>query len=189
MPLLRHVQLPVTALLLLAGLAARAQDGPSLRVTGYGEVVARRELGLRNPGTIEGGDAVRDLEGARVVHQTSRIEARLCRRFGMMFVAENLGWPGILEVTVVSAHPGLLRPDGRTSTGTRYRSAVAAGKAGYVGFTFDHPWELVPGTWTFSVQSGSPQSGGTVLAEQRFEVVLPPDGDQAAAGDCGAVVS
>lgn len=184
MPLNRHAGLvAILPFLLLSG-AGQAQTAPSARVTGYGEVSAARDLGLRDPGTIEGSGTVRLWEGATITRQTSRIEARLCGRFGMLFVVDGLGANGTLGVTLRSRHPQLLNPLGQASTGIRYTSTVVASQSGLVGYTFDHPWEMVPGTWTFSVQLGD-----KVLAEQAFEVVAPSDGGQPLRDGCSALLS
>jgi hypothetical protein len=36
-------------------------------------------------------------------------------------------------------------------------------------FTFDYPWEMVPGIWTIQIWSGSKRVG-----EEAFEVFIPP---------------
>lgn len=174
--------LAALTVLLLMG-QARAQ--PALRITGYGEATVSRELGIRDPSTVEGDtEPVRTVDGVQVVQQTSRIEARLCRRFGISFIVEGLGANGILDVTIRTRHPAITRPDGHVSTGVRYPSSVSAGRPGWIGYTFDYAYELMPGTWSFAVLSG-----GDVLAEQQFEVTVPPDVDQQTPGRCAALVS
>lgn len=178
--------LTVFALLAMAlpAHAGPGDPGPGLQITGYGETLARRELGVRDAVPPADQDVVRNLEGVAVIERTSRIEARLCRRFGILFKADNLRPGEAAPITIRSDHPALRRPDGRVSTGFSYESTMTAGNPGYSGFTFDHPWELVPGTWTFQVLYR-----GRVEIEQRFEVSLPPDGGQPVAGACGAAVS
>lgn len=174
----------LTALALLI-LASQAHAQPALRVTDYGEFTVSRELGIRDPGTVEGDtEPVRTVDGVRLVQRTSRIEARLCRRFGIRFVLEGMGPGGLLDVTVQTRHPAITRPGGQVSTGARYPSSVSAERPGWVGFTFDHAYELAPGTWSFAILSGA-----GVLAEQQFEVIVPPDADQPPPGGCGAPVS
>ncbi|MGI4954557.1 MAG: DUF3859 domain-containing protein [Janthinobacterium lividum] len=169
-------------MLLLMG---QAHAQPALRVTGYGESTVSRELGVRDPSTVEGGtEPVRTVDGVQIIQQTSRIEARLCRRFGISFMLEGLGANGNLDVTIQTRHPAITLPDGHVSTGVRYPSSVSAGRPGWIGYTFDYAYELVPGTWSFAVLSG-----GDVLAEQQFEVTVPPDVDQQAPGRCAALVS
>ena len=176
----------MTRTLLLLGLLAApawAQE-PSLRVTGYGEFAVSREVGVRDPATVEGADRVRLLDGVTLLDQTDRIEARLCRTFGVTYVAAGLPPGTVLPLVAESAHPALTHPDGRVSTGVRYHTAVQAGRPGYTGFTFDEPWELAEGIWTFRVSYG-----GQVLAEQSFTVTVPPDAVQGPAGGCGRPTS
>jgi len=44
------------------------------------------------------------------------------------------------------------------------------GRSGYVGYTFDNDWELVPGQWTIEVSVGS-----TSRVEKTFNVSVPPN--------------
>lgn len=190
---------------LFPGVAAAAQPAPSLHITGSGEFVARRDLGPWNaapgdtaPGSgtsgntgpsgaapAQGSDTVIMVEDPHIVSRTSRIEARLCHRFGFMFTLENPGPDGTLDVTVTSMHPPITHPNGRVSTGVTYPMSVSSEKPGLVGFSFDDPWELVAGPWTFTVRAGS-----RVLAEQRFDVTVPVEPDPSAGRtDCNAVVS
>ena len=172
----------VLAVLLLTG---QAHAQPALRVTGYGEFTVSRELGVRDPSTVEGDtEPVRTVDGVQIVQQTNRIEARLCRRFGISFMLEGMQAGGTLGVTIQTRHPAITRSDGHVSTGVRYPSSVSAGRPGWIGYTFDYAYELVPGTWSFAVLSG-----GDVLAEQQFEVAVPPDVDPHAPGRCAAMVS
>ena len=122
-------------------------------------------------------------EGARLVHRTSRVEARMCVRFGVWFQAVGAGTDGMLPITSRLTHPVLVRPDGRAGT-EETDEGILTGTPSLSGFRFDHPWEAVPGTWTFSVLSG-----GKVLAEQSFEVV-PPAGNVGTEVDaCDALTS
>lgn len=183
MPRLRFAIL--LAALALAALPAAAQPAPELHVTGSGEFVATRDVGPRDPAAAsEGSDAVVMVEDPRIVRRTKQIEAQLCRRFGFMFTLENLGPDGTVDLTVTSVHPPILHPSGRISTGVTYQMSVSSDRPGLVGFSFDDPWELVPGTWTFSVHLGD-----RLLTEQRYDVVASPDPSPVTRVDCSAVVS
>lgn len=157
---------------------------PSLHVTGSGEFTATRDVGPRDPTANRDGDAVVMVEDPRITRRTARIEAQLCRRFGFMFTVDDLPAGDPLNLTVTSVHPPILHPSGRVSTGITYDMAVSGDQPGLVGFSFDDPWELVPGTWTFTVRLGD-----RVLAEQAYEVIASPGPAPAARTDCSAVVS
>lgn len=166
-----------------AGVAS-AQDAITARVATFGEVGAGRDLGIKDPATVEGNGTVKLWQDTRIVRRTGRIEARLCMRFGVQFVVEGIPPGGTVDVTVASSHPRLVGPDGRGGTGVRYPRPVASGQPMLIGYTFDHPWELVPGTWSFALRLGD-----RMLAEQAIEVVAAPDGGMAMQGDCSAPIS
>ena len=169
--------------LLPAPAAAQDAPAPALHITGSGEFTATRDVGPRDPAAKE-GDAVVMVEDPRITRRATRIEAQLCRRFGFMFTMENLPPGGAVDLTVTSVHPPILHPSGRISTGVTYDMAVTSEQPGLVGFSFDDPWELVPGTWTFTVRLGD-----RTLAEQAYEVTASPDPAPAARMNCSAVVS
>ncbi len=181
----RILAAPGLAAMVVLSPAGQAHAQPALRITGYGESTVSRELGVRDPSTVEGDtEPVRTVDGVQIVQQTHRIEARLCRRFGISFMLEGLNAGSFLDVTIQTRHPAIIRPDGHITTGVRYPSSVSAGRPGWVGYTFDYAYELVPGAWSFAVLHG-----GDMLAEQQFEVTVPPDADPHAPGRCAALVS
>jgi len=187
-----RLAIPLLALTLLAAPAAAqevppaappSEAAPALHITGSGEFTATRDLGPRDP-VASDGDAVVMVEEPRITRRTNRVEAQLCRRFGFMFTMENLPPGETLDVTVVSVHPAILHPSGRISTGLTYDMTVSGEQPGLVGFSFDDPSELVPGTWTFTVRRGD-----QVLAEQAYEVTASPDPAPARRIDCSGAVS
>ena len=164
---------------------ALAQTLPQVRIVDYGEFVASRELGPRDPVSPgEAQDPVMMVEEPRIVDRTTRIEARLCLRFGMMFTVDGLGPTDTLALTARSEHPPMLHPDGRVSTGAAYVLQADGSRPSLVGFAFDDPWELAAGPWTFTVMLGD-----AVLAEQRFDVVVPDGPARMSRARCSSVVS
>ena len=143
-----------------------------------------RELQRPPQSPEEAHEPVQLVEDPKVVLPTDRIEARLCHRFGFTFRAVNVGPDEALAVSVRSQHPAILRPDGTVSAGSTYPLSVTPDRNGLVGFSFDEPWELVPGTWTFQVLLGD-----KVLAECVFHVVPPESAQPAVPGGCQALVS
>ncbi len=178
----------IALMMLLSGPAVAQQAPPSgaapaLHITGSGEFTATRDLGPRNPNGTAPGDTIVMVENPRIVRRTSRIEAQLCRRFGFMFTVE-LPPGATLDLQVQSVHPPILDPSGAVSTGMTYDMTASNDQEGLVGYSFDEPWELAPGTWTFTVRLG-----GKVLAEQSYEVTPSPDPAPATGGGCSAVTS
>ena len=168
---------PLLACALAALCASPPLAGPAqARVTGrmiaWGEMDAA-DIGPMSPDAHEHAlTRGRTIADPVITRQTDRILARLCQQFGA--TAGFAAGPGEAlpdRVQVHSRHPILTRPeDGATSTDDSFETSVADGRA-TVGFTFDHGWELQPGTWTmeFSVD-------GEVVAAQSFIVTLPPTG-------------
>ncbi len=171
------------AALLASALPGWAADLPPVRITGYGRYTVGRDGPLQDlPAGGTGVTSYAPSQGARLVETTTRIEARLYNRFGIWFDLPYAvpGHPA--SVTIRLTHPLLKNPDGRSGAiGTWPKVVGDAG--GAAGFSFDEPWEAVPGTWTFAVMSE-----GKVLAEQAFEVAEPARTGPAQPG-CGAPTS
>ena len=158
----------------------RAQDVPAVHITEYGEYVVRRELGVLPPDPDAGRTApMVVVDGPRFVDRTSRIEAGPCRGFGIGFGLSDPDPARTAYVTVRLTHPPLVPPDGPVRETSTHPQRIGR-EPGFAGYAFHEPWEAVPGTWTFAVLFGD-----TVLAEQRFEVVLPPGADAPPPGRWG----
>ena len=118
------------------------------------------------------------MTGVRYIERTDRIEARLCRSFGIRVKLDDRPLRRVpSRVDVLVRHPTLARLDGKQSAETRFPSYVDSGMSA-VGFTFDHEWEMVAGTWTVIVSSR-----GEELAHKVFTVTVPAPG--APDSDCG----
>ena len=155
---------------------------PTAEILDWGLMTGRRAL---TPPPGEGGTGMAPavpMSHQRYVERTDAVEARLCRSFGVRLrIVPGAGEPepGIVGVHVL--HPTFTAPDGATSTEDDFASAVVFGQT-HVGFTFDHPWEMQPGDWTFVVAAG-----GAIVATKRFHVALPPPGSPTS--DCGGGTS
>jgi hypothetical protein len=104
----------------------------------------------------------------RFLTETDHIVARLCTRFGVEYRISDAGTGGVLTVRVT--HPRQERPDGKSATVDEFDTPLGADSPKYTGFEFDYPWELVPGTWTFTLLID-----GRVIGEKSFTVTVPPD--------------
>lgn len=168
--------------------AVLAQDAAPVRITRYGTFEVRQEMPAhdRKAGAT-GVTELTTIVDPYLLERTSRVDARLCRRFGIWFDLPY-GVPGFpASVIIRLTHPVLVRPDGHSGTVETWPQQVGGGGS-MAGFTFSEPWEVAPGTWTFAILSG-----GAVLAEQAFEVVAPTRPGAALPGsgsaDCDAPVS
>ncbi len=171
------MRLPLVLALLAAAMpvaAAVAQDAPDVRIVEYGEFTAQRDLTpSTKPDGTTGVSGFGYAEGIRFVRHANRIEAMLCRRFGIYFMAAPPARGAPIIVTVRLTHPRLTRPDGVSGTVETWPGLAALWPSPTM-FGFTEPWEVAPGTWTFALLKD-----GKVLAEQAFEVV-PPTGSAAA---------
>ncbi len=179
------VALPA-ALALCAVLArpAAAADQPDIFIAQYGEYTVQREDPLS--GTPQGSSGVTERVssvGARLLRRTARIAAGPCRRFGVWFQVRPPVPAWGVPITTRLTHPVMIRPDGQSGT-VETDEGLLFEEPALSGFSFTYDWEMVPGTWTFSVLSG-----GKVLAEQAFEVTAPPAGTALPPGGCDAPVS
>lgn len=171
------------AAMLASALPGWAADLPPVRITGHGRYTVERDGPVQDlPPGATGVTSFAPSWGARLVETTTRIEARLCNRFGIWFDLPYAvpGYPA--SVTIRLTHPLLVNPDGRQGTVETWPSVVGD-EGSAAGFSFDQPWEVATGTWTFAIISD-----GKVLAEQAFEVV-EPKGPGTAQPGCGAPTS
>jgi hypothetical protein len=159
-------------MLLLLGLIpisaqAQAQTGQVtfIDVPEYGLYTAEVE----HIGTDSSGIAQQGL--GNIVHETTTrtVPARLGVHFGFRYriVGAPNGAP--VEVTKVTTFPpaGVLKPGTAEPTrGDRYSFTRRIGETSYTDYSFDNPWELVPGTWTMTLSVN-----GEVLASESFTVV------------------
>lgn len=160
----------MTAAILLALASSQVAAEPRGEIVDYGITAGRRIAGTPGPG--EAGLApASEMRNLRYLDRTDRIEARLCRNFGLSLrLGDDI--PRILprQVSVRVEHPPLTRPDGRTSTEDRFPSAVIDGVS-HVGFTFEHEWEMAAGEWIIIVSTR-----GREIARKAFTITLPPPG-------------
>lgn len=165
-----------------AAAASTAAARPAGEILDFGRTAGTRAAA---PLPGQGGTGLspaRPMARARFLDHSDRIEARLCRSFGMRVrIVPGPGEPEPRAVAVRVLHPVFTGPGGATGAEDDFASAVVFGQT-YVGFTFEHDWELRPGPWTIAVSAG-----GAPVAVKRFEVVPPPPG--APASDCGGETS
>lgn len=149
--------------------AAFAAELPRVEIVAFGIYAPTAQHG-RMPANYR-QDAIVEVtqtDMPRLIARTDRIELRPCTRFGLEYRAPNLP-PAAVEVAQVRVdHPLLTRPDGQRSTVDTYDIPLRS-SIGWTGFDFDEVWEMVPGTWTFTLRYA-----GQTVATQRFTVVSPP---------------
>lgn len=165
------------AALVLAAAPGQAAAAPKGEIVDFGLTAGRRIMATPTIGET-GLEPAREMKNIRYFERTDRIEARLCRNFGLTIRLTD-AIPKALprSVSVRVLHPRFTRTDGKTSTEDRFQSAVIDGLT-HIGFTFDHEWEMEPGGWTFIVSAS-----GQEIARKDFTITAPPP--DAPNSDCG----
>ncbi len=167
----KHALVALFALVLAFGaLPAAAQTLEKVEILEYGMMTVGEDMGESSPPNE--GFEHHSVAGARLDKATRSIPGRLGVSFGIRFryVGEPEG--GLVPVTVrlVFPPPGLKSPSGkRVLTVGDSHDLAPLGMTGFSGTTFDHLWEIIPVTWRIQVWSG-----GKKLADEPFEVYLPP---------------
>ncbi len=130
------------------------------------------------PGTASGVMNRVDPADQTPLRRAEAIEVCLGTQIGVVHRLERLGdtalvpgLPGWLSVPIESewTHPPTTPPGGRATTVERTPNA-ATREPRYSGWTFEHPYELVPGRWTLTLRDGE-----RVLDWKGFDVSISPD--------------
>jgi len=106
-----------------------------------------------------------------LIEKTTDIHASIGTSFGLRIKIAGEPDGAVVELGAKCIHPKLSDPtSGRSSTVETWKIYPVIGRggsSGYVGFTFDNPWELVPGKWTIQIFDQF-----TLLAEKTFDVIV-----------------
>jgi hypothetical protein len=127
---------------------------------------------LDTPETSSGKSRVTQSTNLVFLSVTNRIPAVMDIRFAFAFSITNIpAANGQTKLTKIVRHPKMFKPDGTVSEGFTFQQPVFIQNGGAVtdtGYGFDHPYELVPGIWDFTMKYQ-----GTTLCTQRFLVYKP----------------
>ena len=99
---------------------------------------------------------------------TDKVPARLNVMFGFRFRTEGTPTGEVVELTRVTRYPVSVKPPAALGAVREYGHdiLVQIGRVSYIGYGFDHDWELQTGRWTLELWQGRRK-----LAEKTFEVV------------------
>jgi hypothetical protein len=103
-----------------------------------------------------------------LLHRTDHIDGAVGSTFGLLFRAERtMDDDGDLApIRIRVLHPPTTNPQTGNVTSTDEWDAPAnLGIVRFTGWTFDAPWEIVPGTWTIEILQD-----GQVMARKEFTV-------------------
>ena len=134
----------------------------------FRKTVARGEI--EAPGSVQNrAHAVQD---AVLDERGSEIRASQGTSFGILvkFIGNAQGM--VVPCTAKLFHPKFTDPQsGRTSEVEEWPCFGTVGRDGYIGYTFDNDWELVPGQWTIQLFVGSKKK-----IEKAFKITIVPSG-------------
>jgi hypothetical protein len=112
------------------------------------------------------------LNNTQLVQATREVPAKPGVRFGFRFavVGEPKGTTVNVKKVIIFPAGGLQSPASKEPLTRSERTITREldGEALYTGYSFDDPWELVPGTWTIELWHGDRK-----LTSQSFKVFKP----------------
>lgn len=123
-------------------------------------------------GVTEKGIVRSQTSGIEQIEETRKVIASIGTQFGFRYKTVGAREGTLQPVTIIARFPkpGVL---GRTTQlpvlADGYTQVTTAGKEDFLTWTFEMRSDLVPGIWTFEIWSE-----GKKLAEQNFEIILPP---------------
>ena len=102
-----------------------------------------------------------------LIESTTNVPARIGTSFGFRVKIPGTPSDDVVPCTAKCFHPKLTDPSsGRSSEVDQWDTSGLAGQDGYIGYTLDNDWELVPGAWTLQVFLDS-----KLVLEKTFNVV------------------
>ncbi|CAN5132510.1 hypothetical protein BH10PSE9_BH10PSE9_15450 [soil metagenome] len=127
--------------------------------------------GAQTPGANTPTGTVTATTAEKLVTATTTIPGKVGVEFGFHYVVAGLpkGAEAPLDFAIAYPPPGLKDPAAAAPMPeSKYSRPKKIGDTIYLGYGFENAWEIVPGTWTFTISSG-----GKKLAEQSFTVTKP----------------
>ncbi len=156
-------------------LAALASGSPAaseepridgMRVGAFG--IYRETLDRLEPSARTAMGYLRIVTERELLQSTETICARLGVTFGFDFKIEGAPVGALLTLEAVTRFPppGMVNDKGQYFQQNEYEGRVVIGASSSRSFTFEEPWEMVPGIWTFEFHHR-----GRKVGEKSFEVV------------------
>jgi hypothetical protein len=156
----------LTSTLLSALLACATVPGnlPMGKITEAGLYSIGGEAPISMPAAPSGQSRLTST--TQLIASTTEVPLTLKTRFGFCFTLAGIYPDGPTELVKVVSHPSIRRADGTTGnsyTATRQMRVVNGSVSACEGYGFDHDYELVAGTWKFTVFHA-----GRALVMQQF---------------------
>jgi hypothetical protein len=154
-----------------AALPARAQSVTVERVDIIDRGIYEIATGAQTPGASTPTGTVTATTAEKLLTATTTIPGKVGLEFGLHYVVAGTpaGVDAPLDFVIAYPPPGLKDPAAAAPMlESKYSRPKKIGDTIYLGYGFENAWEIVPGTWTFTIFSG-----GKKLAEQAFTVTKP----------------
>ena len=158
----------VFAFLLAAAPAALAEDVRVDRIDVLDRGIFEVTIGQQTADASTPTGVASAVDSYKNIEATTEIPGRLGLEFGFQYVIVGApeGAEVPVEITYTFPAPGLIDPaDPKPVLESRITRDKKIGETIYLGYGFENEWEIVPGTWTFSVSYK-----GKELGEQSFTV-------------------
>ena len=119
------------------------------------------------PAAIAG--ALHAVSKVLLLERTTNVTARVGTSFGFHTKMPGKASGEVIRCTAKCIHPKMTDPtSGHSSEVEQWDTSGLAGQEGFIGYTFDNSWELVPGPWTIQVFMAS-----ELVIERTFNVRSP----------------
>ena len=166
---MNKLRLLLLVALALTGGCSQIPQVEKIKVTDFGIYTAERDSSIKTPNTASGVTHGVDIDTISLSETTRTIPARMGIHFGFRY--SIIGAPSDADVDLhvvnIFPSPGLVNPATQVPRmRDDYVHTGVIGEECYHDYSFDHDWELVPGTWTFQIWYQDRK-----LAEQSFNVV------------------
>ena len=152
----------------LSAASLRAQEVIGISVLERGVYTLEVTKTERTPSGIDQGTVANVCR----VADTATVPAMQGTQFGLRFRVDGQA-PGVpVQILTIVHFPRVVTPPGgqRALSAHEHMATVETGQVSYWGYGLDHPWEVMPGIWTFEMYSG-----GRKLAEVSFLLVAGVD--------------
>lgn len=133
---------------LVFAFAAQAQEVTSVDIVEHGLYTSEVDRTEQQPN----GMGHSFLKNICHIGTTDKVPLRMGVQFGFRYRANGPREGQVVDLRKVTVFPAPLTPPGFKPVSVTDRMiGMRIGTVSYSGYGFDHPWELVPGVWTFQM--------------------------------------
>jgi hypothetical protein len=158
---MRSVFAGLVAALVWLSPPARSQHIEAIEIVEAGIYSGRHQGKQASPKTASG--TINIVSDRQLLEATAHVCARIGVYFGVTYVLKGAPKGVELALDLVTRFPeaGMVNAKGERFTHNQFISGATIGERNVRTFSFDEPWELVPGTWTFEFHHKGRKIGET----------------------------